>query len=51
MIPGGGARLFEHLGDARPRLELLRAVATPEVTHLTELATTSWVFRTLGEDG
>jgi hypothetical protein len=31
---GGGARLFENLGDARPRLELLRAVATPEVTHL-----------------
>ena len=34
MIVGGGARLFENLGDARPRLELLRAVATPEVTHL-----------------
>ena len=34
MILGGGARLFEHLGDARPWLELLRAVATPEVTHL-----------------
>jgi dihydrofolate reductase len=34
MILGGGARLFENLGDARPRLELLRAVATPEVTHL-----------------
>ncbi|MBA3330724.1 MAG: dihydrofolate reductase family protein [Actinobacteria bacterium] len=35
MILGGGARLFEKLGDARPRLELLRAVATPGVTHLT----------------
>ena len=34
MILGGGARLFENLGDPRPRLELLRAVATPEVTHL-----------------
>jgi dihydrofolate reductase len=34
MILGGGARLFENLGDARPRLELLRAVAAPEVTHL-----------------
>ncbi len=36
MILGGGARLFEKLGDARPRLELLRAVApardhSPEV--------------------
>jgi hypothetical protein len=34
MMLGGGAHLFEHLGDARQRLELLLAVATPEVTHL-----------------
>jgi dihydrofolate reductase len=34
MLMGGSARLFEGLRKARPRLELLRAVGTPEVTHL-----------------
>jgi dihydrofolate reductase len=34
MLLESGARLFEGLGKARPRLELLRAVGTPEVTHL-----------------
>jgi len=34
MLLGVGARLFENLGDARPRLELVRTVAAPDVTHL-----------------
>ena len=34
IIIGGGARLFEGLEDARPRLEVIRTVATPEVTHV-----------------
>ena len=31
---GGGARLFEHLGEARPRLALWSAAARREVTPL-----------------
>jgi dihydrofolate reductase len=31
---GGGARLFENLGDATARLEQVEAVAAPGVTHL-----------------
>ena len=31
---GGGARLFEGLGDARPRLELVRTIPAEKVTHL-----------------
>jgi dihydrofolate reductase len=31
---GGGARLFEGLGDARPALELVRTVAADNVTHV-----------------
>jgi dihydrofolate reductase len=34
MILGGGARLFEGLGDRRPRLELVRTIGAPEVTHV-----------------
>ena len=33
-IMGDGVRLFAGLGEARPRLELLRSVAGPEVTHV-----------------
>jgi len=31
---GGGARLFDNLGDAQVRLEQVRAVEAPGVTHL-----------------
>lgn len=34
ILFGDGPRLFEGLGAARPRLELARTVATPEVTHV-----------------
>jgi dihydrofolate reductase len=34
VIGDGGARLFDGLGNARPQLELVRTVPTPEVTHL-----------------
>ena len=34
MIIGAGERLFVNLSDERPRLELIRTVATPDVTHL-----------------
>jgi dihydrofolate reductase len=34
LFLGGGARLFDNLGDARPELEQVRAVAAPGVTHL-----------------
>lgn len=34
MLFGGGVRLFDNLGAARPQLELIRTVAAPEVTHL-----------------
>jgi dihydrofolate reductase len=34
LFLGGGARLFENLGDARPELEQVRAIEAPGVTHL-----------------
>ena len=37
MVPvvlGGGARLFDNLGDAEVQLEQVRAVEAPGVTHL-----------------
>jgi dihydrofolate reductase len=34
ILLGGGARLFEDLGGSRPRLELVRTVPAPDVTHL-----------------
>lgn len=34
IIGEGGVRLFTGLGASRPRLELMRTVATPAVTHL-----------------
>jgi dihydrofolate reductase len=35
VLFGGGARLFDNLGDAEVRLEQVRAVEAPGVTHLT----------------
>jgi dihydrofolate reductase len=34
VLLGGGARLLDNLGDAPPRLEQVRAVEAPGVTHL-----------------
>ncbi len=34
LLLGGGERLFDNLGDARPELEQIRAVDAPGVTHL-----------------
>jgi hypothetical protein len=34
VLLGGGARLFDNLGDAKVRLEQVRAVEAPGVTHL-----------------
>ena len=34
VLPGGGARLFDHLGGAEIELEQVRAVEAPGVTHL-----------------
>jgi len=34
IILGGGARLFDNLGDAAPRLEQVEAVGAPGVTHI-----------------
>jgi dihydrofolate reductase len=34
VLLGDGARLFDNLGDAQPRLEQVRAVEAPGVTHL-----------------
>ena len=34
VLLGDGARLFDNLGDAGPRLEQVRAVEAPGVTHL-----------------
>ena len=34
LLLGGGERLFDNLGDARPELEQIRAVEAPGVTHL-----------------
>jgi dihydrofolate reductase len=31
---GGGARLFDNLGDAAPKLEQVEAVDAPGVTHI-----------------
>ena len=34
ILLGGGARLFDNLGDAAPKLEQVEAVAAPGVTHI-----------------
>jgi dihydrofolate reductase len=34
LFLGSGERLFDNLGDARPRLEQVRVVDAPDVTHL-----------------
>ena len=34
MLLGDGVRLFEHLGNESIKLELLKAIDTPEATHL-----------------
>jgi dihydrofolate reductase len=34
LFLGGGARLFDNLGDARPELEQIEAVDAPGVTHI-----------------
>jgi dihydrofolate reductase len=34
LLLGGGARLFDDLGDAEVRLEQIRVVEAPGVTHL-----------------
>ena len=34
MLLGGGARLFENLGGAEIKLEQVRAVEAPGVTHV-----------------
>jgi dihydrofolate reductase len=34
LFLGGGARLFDNLGDARPNLEQVQVVAAPGVTHI-----------------
>lgn len=34
VLLGGGARLFDNLGDAAPRLEQVRAIGAPGVAHL-----------------
>jgi dihydrofolate reductase len=34
VLLGGGARLFENLGEADVRLEQVRAVEAPGVTHV-----------------
>jgi len=36
---GGGARLFDNLGDAPPRLEQIEAIEAPGVTHIRYAAT------------
>jgi dihydrofolate reductase len=40
VLLGGGARLFEGLGDAQPRLEQIRVVEAPGVAHLKYRVTT-----------
>src|ERR687887_506720 len=40
VLLGGGARLFDNLGDAEVRLEQVRAVEAPGVTHLKYRGTT-----------
>lgn len=34
ILLGGGARLFDNLGDSMPELELERTIAGPEATHM-----------------
>jgi dihydrofolate reductase len=34
VLLGGGARLFDNLGDAEVQLEQVRAVEAPGVTHI-----------------
>jgi dihydrofolate reductase len=34
LFLGGGARLFDNVGDARPELEQIEAIEAPGVTHL-----------------
>ena len=34
LMLGGGARLFDNLGDATPRLEQVEAIEAPGVTHI-----------------
>ena len=34
ILLGGGARLFDNLGDAAPKLEQVEAVGAPGVTHI-----------------
>jgi hypothetical protein len=34
MFLGAGARLFDNLGDAAPKLEQVEAVGAPGVTHI-----------------
>ena len=35
VLLGGGARLFDNLGDSRPELEQVRVIEAPGVAHLT----------------
>jgi hypothetical protein len=34
VLLGGGAQLFDNLGEAKPRLEQIQAVEAPGVTHI-----------------
>ena len=34
VILGGGARLFDNLGDPKPKLEQVEAIEAPGVTHI-----------------
>jgi dihydrofolate reductase len=38
VLLGGGARLFDNLGDARPKLEQIQAIEAPGVTHIRYVA-------------
>jgi dihydrofolate reductase len=38
VLLGGGARLFDNLGDARPKLEQMQAIEAPGVTHIRYVA-------------
>jgi dihydrofolate reductase len=38
VILGGGARLFDNLGDAQPKLEQVQAIEAPGVTHIRYVA-------------
>jgi dihydrofolate reductase len=39
VLLGGGARLFDNVGDAKPKLEQVEAVEAPGVTHIRYAAT------------